>query len=199
MTKMMFIVSLHDRLSHLPQEDIEERLRFYIEMIEDRMEEGLSEEEAVAAVGSIDEIVVQIQTDITAVKPVAMKKKHNKRLKTTEIILLALGSPIWIALLVAAFAVILSLYISLWAIIISLWAAFASLVGCTLGCSAMCVAMAIEGEAASAIAMFGAGLVCAGLTILAFLGCKAATNGAAKLTKKIARLMKKWVSRKEEL
>ena len=128
-----------------------------------------------------------------------MKKKHNKRLKTTEIILLVLGSPIWIALLVAAFAVILSLYISLWAIIISLWAAFASLVGCTLGCSAMCVAMAIEGEAASAIAMFGAGLVCAGLTILAFGGCRAATNGAAKLTKKIAQLMKKWVSRKEEL
>ena len=56
MTKLKFLLSLHDKLSDLPQNEVEERLSFYSEMIEDRMEEGVSEEEAVSARGSVDEI-----------------------------------------------------------------------------------------------------------------------------------------------
>ena len=52
MTKREFLAQLRKGLSGLPQDDIEERLTFYGEMIEDRKEEGLSEEEAVSAVGS---------------------------------------------------------------------------------------------------------------------------------------------------
>lgn len=47
MNKQEFLVKLRKGLSGLPKEDIEERLTFYSEMIDDRMEEGLSEEEAV--------------------------------------------------------------------------------------------------------------------------------------------------------
>ena len=46
MTKLSFLFSLREKLSALPTEEAEERLRSYSEMIEDRMEEGLSEEEA---------------------------------------------------------------------------------------------------------------------------------------------------------
>ena len=59
MRKQEFLAKLRKGLSGLPQDDIEERLIFYSEMIEDRKEEGLSEEEAVAAIGSVDEIVAQ--------------------------------------------------------------------------------------------------------------------------------------------
>ena len=68
MTKIKFLLSLHDRLSGLPQDEVEERLNFYSEMIEDRMEEGISEEEAVAAIGPIDEIAEQIIADIPLAK-----------------------------------------------------------------------------------------------------------------------------------
>ena len=51
MTKLKFLLLLNERLSHLPSKEVEERLAFYSEMIEDRMEEGLSEEEAVSEVG----------------------------------------------------------------------------------------------------------------------------------------------------
>ena len=47
MTKQEFLSGLKAKLSGLPQEDVEERLGFYAEMIEDYTEEGLSEEEAV--------------------------------------------------------------------------------------------------------------------------------------------------------
>ena len=45
MTKKEFLSGLRKKLSGLPQEDSEERLNFYSEIIDDRVEEGLSEEE----------------------------------------------------------------------------------------------------------------------------------------------------------
>ena len=63
MTKLQFLLNLHDRLSDLPQDDVEERLRFYSEMIEDRMEDGLSEEQAVEEIGAVDAVAAQIIAD----------------------------------------------------------------------------------------------------------------------------------------
>ena len=56
MTKKQFLDRLGKSLNGLPQEDISERLTFYGEMIDDRAEEGLTEEEAVAGIGSVEEI-----------------------------------------------------------------------------------------------------------------------------------------------
>ena len=60
MNKQEFIRQLSEKLSGLPQTDIEERLAFYSEMIDDRMEDGISEEEAVLAIGDVDSIARQI-------------------------------------------------------------------------------------------------------------------------------------------
>ena len=68
MTKLQFLLALHDKLASLPQKEVEERLNFYSEMIEDRMEDGLSEEQAVAAVGATDEIAAQIAAEIPLTK-----------------------------------------------------------------------------------------------------------------------------------
>ena len=186
MTKLQFILSLHDKLSGFPQDDVEERLRFYSEMIEDRMEDGFSEEEAVSAVGSVDEIAAQIAAEIPLAKIVTNKIKPKRRLKAWEIVLLALGSPIWISLGIAAFAVILSLYISLWAVIISLWAVFGSVVVCAFGVIVAGIGFALGVNGLVGMAMIGAGVICAGLSILAFYGCKAATKSILLLTKKMA-------------
>ena len=45
MKKQTFLDMLKKRLSGLPKQEIAERLTFYNEMIDDRMEEGMSEEE----------------------------------------------------------------------------------------------------------------------------------------------------------
>jgi len=198
MTKLKFLLSLHDRLSGLPQDDVEERLNFYSEMIEDRMEEGLSEEEAVSAVGSVDEIAVQIIADIPLIKITKEKIKPKRRLKAWEIVLLVLGSPIWLSLLIAAFAVILSLYVSLWSVIISFWAVFASLIGCAFGGIIAGLGFALGNNRLTGIAMIGAGIVCVGLAIFLFFGCRAATKGALLLTKKIVFGIKTRFVKKEE-
>ncbi len=186
MSKQEFLVQLRKGLSGLPEDDIEERLTFYSEMIEDQIEEGLSEEEAVSAVGSVDEIVAQVVADIPLAKIAKERIRPKRRLSAGDIVLLALGSPIWLSLGIAAFAVILSIYISLWSVIISLWAVFASLVACSIGGVLASVIFTVGGNGASGVAMLAAGSVCAGFSIFMFYGCMAATKGTLILTKKMA-------------
>lgn len=198
MSKQEFLARLRKGLSGLPQEDIEERLGFYSEMIEDQMEEGISEEEAVSAVGAVDEIVAQVVAQ-TPIARIAKERIKSKRWPSAgQIVLLALGSPLWLSLVIAAFAVIFSLSISLWAIIISFWAVFSSLIGCGFGGVIAGVIFAGSGNVLSGIAMLAAGMICAGLSIFMFYGCKAATKGCLILTKKLAAWIRKCFLKKEE-
>ena len=57
MDKKAFLDELREKLSGLPEEDIEERVAFYREMIDDRIEDGVPEEEAVEGVGTVDSVV----------------------------------------------------------------------------------------------------------------------------------------------
>jgi len=180
MTKREFLSSLRAYLAHLPQAEADERIRFYAEMIDDRMEEGLSEEEAVAAVGTAEEVAAQIAEDIPFAKIAKECIKPKRRLAAWEIVLLVLGAPIWLSLFVAALAVVLSLYVSLWAIVIALWAVFASFVACGVVGVAVGVGTAIWGDLLAGGALLGAGLMLGGLAIFLFFGCRAATKGMVR-------------------
>jgi uncharacterized membrane protein len=160
-------------------------------------EEGVLEEEAVSAVGSVPEIVAQVVADVPLAKIAREHIKPKRRLSAGEITLLVLGSPLWLSLGIAAFAVILSLYCSLWAVIISLWAVFGAFAACSAGGVMACVIFAIGGNIASSVAILAAGMVCAGLSIFLFYGCKAATNGTLILTKKLATWLKTRFIKKE--
>ena len=198
MNKQVFLEQLRKELSGLPQDDIEERLAFYSEMIDDRVEEGLTEDEAVAAVGSVCEIAVQTVADTPFTKIAKERVTPKRKLKAWEIVLLALGSPIWLSLGIAAAAVIFSLYVVLWSLIVSLWAIFGAVAGCVLGCMTSGIVFIGEGNIPSGIAMIGGGIICAGLCIFMFFGCKAATSGILVLTKKIGIWIKNRLMRKEE-
>lgn len=182
MTKFEFLARLERELSALPAADREDRLAFYREMIDDRMEEGLTAEEAVAAIGSVDIVVSQIIADTPLTALVKEKMRPKRRLKGWEIALLIIGAPLWASLLIAAAAVVFALWISLWAIVVSLWACFASLVGSAVGGLAGGVSLAAGGHIWSGLALIAAALVCGGLGILFFFVCRAATKGLVKLT-----------------
>ena len=99
---------------------------------------------------------------------------------------MALGSPIWVSLLVAALAVLLSLYAVLWSLVASVWAIFASLALCAPSGIAAGIVLCCAGNVLSGIFLMACGIVCAGLAIFLFLGCLEATKGSAWLTKRIA-------------
>ena len=64
MTKQEFLRALWNKLSALPSEDVGRALDYFSEMIDDRMENGLTEEEAVAAIGSVDDAVAKIAVEL---------------------------------------------------------------------------------------------------------------------------------------
>ncbi|MBQ9551224.1 MAG: DUF1700 domain-containing protein, partial [Clostridia bacterium] len=90
MNKQAFLDRLRDGLSGLPREDVEERLTFYGEMIDDRTEDGLSEEEAVAEIGSVDAIVSQLMEETPVPSPDEEPLRPKRRLRAWEIVLLVL-------------------------------------------------------------------------------------------------------------
>ena len=191
MNKQEFLAGLKAKLSGLPASEVEERLDFYSEMIDDRVEDGLSEEEAICEIGSVESVASQILADIPLSKIAKEKLKQGRKLKVWEIVLLALGSPIWLSLLIAVFAVVISLYAVVWSVVVSLWAVFGALVGCGIGGLLGGIALASGGNLPVGIALVGAAAVCSGVSIFFFFGCDAATKGTVSLTKIIILGIKK--------
>ena len=190
MNKQDFMATLRKRLSEQPTQAVEERLAFYSEIIDDRMEDGLSEEEAVAAIGTVDEIAAQILSDMPQTKARTAENPPKEKWQTWQILLLVLGAPVWFSLLIAALSIVISLYASVWSVIISLWAVFATLIGCAV--SGIAAGIGLAGASALAGgALICAGVICAGLAILLFFGCRAVTRGSIYLT----RTAVQWVAR----
>lgn len=199
MNKQEFLGALKKRLSGLPKEEIEERLAFYGEMIDDRTEDGRTEEEAVAEIGGADEIAAQIIADIPLTRLVKERIKPKRRLKTWEIVLIVLGSPIWLSPAIAAAAVFFSMYIVLCSLIVALWSVFVSLIAGAIAAVPACIVTFAHGNAASGLAALSGGLILAGLCIFTGYGCKAATANIFVLTKKFALSAKKCFIKKEEI
>jgi uncharacterized membrane protein len=101
------------------------------------------------------------------------------------IVLLALGSPIWISLIISAVAVVISIFVTVWSVIISLWAVFGALVGSGVGIIIGGIYAMIGVNSITGVALICGGLVCLGLSILFFFLCKAITKGTVVLTKNI--------------
>lgn len=198
MTKETFMKELREKLAGFPKNEIEERLSFYSEMIDDRVEDGLSEDEAIAGIGTVDEIADQITADIPLTKIVKNKVKPKRSLKGWEVALIVLGSPIWLSLAVAGIALMLAVYILLWTTVIVVYAidfAFAI----TALCSIPGLFFILKaGNIASAVFCLGTGITCAGLAILMFFACFFIAKGILKLTKNMALGVKRAFVGKEE-
>ena len=185
MNKQEFLFKLRKGLHGLPQNDIEERLTFYSEMIDDQMEEGTTEEDAVSGIGTVDEIVSQAVAETSLSRLVKEKVRSKRTFRVWEIILLILGSPIWLSLLIAVIAVIFAVYVTVWSVIVTLWAAELSLAAGAFCGVLSSVILFVQVNVTAVIAMIGAGIACAGLSIFLFFGCKETTKGLLFLTKKM--------------
>lgn len=194
MTKSEFLAALRQGLSALPEGDIEKSIEYYGEMIDDRMEEGLDEQEAVEAVGSVEELLEGVLGEQRAGEE---KTAPEKRANPWVIVLLALGSPVWLALLAAAAAVVLSVYAVIWTVVITLYAAMLGLASGALGGLFFAVTDLTEGLVMQSLTLAGAGLVCAGLAILVFQLSNIAARGAIGAGRGIVHGIKKSFGRRE--
>lgn len=197
MNQQTFLSQLRQGFSGLPQEEIEARLAFYSEMIDDQMEDGIPEEDAVLNVGSVEDIVAQAVEEVPLVKIARERIRPKKPLRSVEILLLVLGSPIWLSLGIAVLAVIFACCVSIWAIVVALWAVFAALAAGSLAALAGCVVLAVRGHVVTGVAALAAGLVSIGLTIFLLFAGKGCTLGVWQATGLAGRWMKNCLMKRE--
>ena len=197
MKKSEFLWGLAEGLRGLPPADLERWVDYYREMIDDRMDEGLSEEEAVADLGSLEEIRDQILTETPLPRLVKESVRPRRKLRAWEILLLVVGSPIWVPLIAAAVILVASVYLSVWAVLLSLYAADLAVAVTGLAGGVALVQMLMAGRTAEGILFLGAGLVCIGLAILLFFGFNQLTKGLVWVTKRALLALKNSFVRKE--
>ena len=196
MDKYDFLLALEKRLEGLPEADRQASLDFYAEMLDDLVEGGMTEAEAVATLGSVDTIAEEILMDTPLPKLVKAKMK-KRRLSGLEITLLAVGFPIWLPILVSLLSVIFAIYVSLWAVVISLYAANVAMAACAPTGILAAVVLFASGKPTAALLFLGAGLALAGLSILWFLLCNLTAKGMWKLGKLTLRGIKACFIRKK--
>lgn len=185
--KMQFLQSVREQTAGMPSTEINRLLEYYNEMIDEAIEEGMSEEEAVNRLGTWEEICAQIEEFRTSEpqttepikeepakepqNPIPDKKpKKHVSLPTWAVVLLILTSPVWgmvvLSLLIVLFAVIFSLVVIGGALVISLFAVVIALAAVgVVGIPAGVVLLVTSGIAPFLLTL-GGGLVCVGLAIL---------------------------------
>jgi len=184
MTKEQFLFELRRRLSAVPESEAARSLEFYAESIDDRIEDGMPEEEAVAAMGSIDEIVREIESSLplsTIVKQ-RVETERSRGHSALWIVLAIIGFPVWFPLLIAAAAVLLSVYIVIWAVIISL---FAALLALAVSAVALIIYVIIKIAPLGfygVLMVLGAALALIGLMLLLFVPVKALAKALVRGT-----------------
>ncbi|MBE6882057.1 MAG: DUF1700 domain-containing protein [Ruminococcaceae bacterium] len=192
MNKIQFIAELKNRLSSLPPCDINKFIDYYSEMIDDRIEDGLSEEEAVNDLGNIENIVSQIFSEYPekteVYSPAEKTVSSGKKLSSSWIVLIAvLTSPIWIPLISSAASVVFSVIISVAAIMIVLYALDFAFAVCGITSVVASIPLLLQLEVFQSGMCFGLGLICIGLSILLFFGANWFTKQTVKFFKYIFR------------
>lgn len=174
MTKHEFLKRLSRALGRMKRDEREKSLAFYREMIDDRIESGLTEEEAVAQMEPIDDIAAGILQDAAARG--ALRKAWNPVL----IALLVIGSPLWASLLVVLFAVLAAFTVCLWVIVVCLYSVVAALGAAVL--SLLVAAAVLLRVPFATVALVAAALVCGGFAVLFCLLANLTARAFARLT-----------------
>ena len=180
MNKEEFLNRLREALKGLPAAETEKSALYYAEILDDRMEDGMSEVEAVASLGAPEEVAENLKLELP-LGTLVRSKMSGSGVGAGTVVLLVLGSPVWLPLLLAGLAVALSLAISLWAIVLSLWTVVLALM-LMLPLSVVGAAMKWANFPAEAVFLLGAACVSGGLAIPAFFFMRKATEWCGKMT-----------------
>lgn len=197
MNKQEYLAQLRAALACLPEGEIEESVAFYTEMIDDRVADGLTEEEATAQLDDPKAAARAIIADLPVVpRTVVRTKQRNRALYWTLVIL---GSPLWLTLLLAAGMLVLAGLLTIWCLILGLWLLAAGLLaGGPLGIG-VCLWALVVGQPAHGVFELGSGLLCFGLGLFCLHGAVAASKTLMQVSRQwIAKAKAPFVKVKEE-
>lgn len=188
MNKNEFLGELERLLDKLPAAEVRQSIDFYAEVIDDRMEDGATEQEAVAALGSVETIANQIVGEMPAVPKAVARIKTSNRF--ANIVLAVVLSPIWVPLSAAFILTVAAIYVAIWAVIASLWLCIVILLAMgPIGIVGF-IWNLTTGFPLTGVFILGTGLTSCGLGLFAILGMRSVSSGLVHLTRLFARSVK---------
>lgn len=171
MTKAKFLSQLREKLQGLPQSDTEKFLDYYAEMIDDYMEDGCNEEQAIVELGSVEEIVAQILTETPLPRLVQEKVRPSRTLRAWEIVLLILGSPIWLPVALTIVLLFFTVFALFWSLSVLLYAVDAAAIVSGAAGILSLIPFALSGNVLQGVFLLGCGLILLGIGLLFLLLC----------------------------
>ncbi|MBQ6143103.1 MAG: DUF1700 domain-containing protein [Clostridia bacterium] len=195
MNKAEFLNDLKFKLNFLSEEEREKTLNYYNEIIEDRIESGMSEEKAVS------------QMESTKVISEKLKPKENIQKTTSEKILdfidtlltkhgylfmlaiLIFSFPIWSPIVATVLTFIAGILIFIGVVLLFIFLMIATGAICTVAGLIIGISFLTQ-SLLSAIAALGISMIFAGITILLTIGTIKIINGISIVFTKISNLFK---------
>lgn len=207
MNRDEFLAALRGEIDSLDLHDRNRFLDYYREMIDDCIENGMPEADAVASMGDVRSIAERILSDIEPnadaninpnitpdLTPNADsdtdKNKQDPGEENTKkssighdlmVALIVMTAVIWIPLIFAAAAVILAVYIVMWSVVLVAYSLSVAFIAATAATIHFAVTSAITGSLGITTISVGGAFICFGLSILCIIL-------SIKLTKWTARL-----------
>lgn len=197
MNKKEFLDTLREKLQGFPEEYIKKSLEYYGEMIDDRIENGESEDEAVAGLGDIDSIISQILSETPLPRLVKERVKSKSSLTGWGIALIIIGAPLWLPIILSVVAIILSVYMALWAIVLSVFAVGFALVASAVALTFAGIVFLTTGHPLQGLLILGVVSICTGVGILTFIVLRYMTKGIIAICRAIISVIKKAFISKE--
>ena len=197
MTKADFLQLLERALSQLSEEERRANLEYYSELLDDTLEEGMTEAEATAKLGSPAAIAESILQEMPLSKLVSTRMKPKSGWTPLAIILAVVGSPVWVPLLLAGVAVVAALFVSIWALAAVAVVVVLALALAVIAAPVLAVRTAVL-TLPLGLLLLGGGLVLLGLCVLGGLMAVELCKLLAQLTVLLAHKIKGLFIRKEE-
>lgn len=186
MNKYEFLAEVRRGLGGMKKADIDRSLEYYREMIEDRVEDGLTEEEAVAALGPVKKVIADIRsgaempesedipTPVSSFTGEKTEKKGNGLLRT---------------LLVICRVLYIICEVCLWITAVSVMVAGISACAAAVGVLFAGIVQAVTSGFASGLVYIGGAAAGAGIGIFTIIGAVWAFRGIRALSRGAHRLL----------
>lgn len=187
MKRKEFNKRLRKNLKKVGKSEREEVVNYYNEMIDDRVESGKTEQEAIAELGSPEDLAKKTLNESNPDEVVSADNgKNNDKngsLKPLWIVLIIIGSPLWLGFAIGAAAIALGLLVGVIGLLVGFFAAGGGMILCGVG-----------GVIYGIIALFvnfGYGLTCMGTGLCSFALGALALFGLIKLCKYVFGIRRK--------
>lgn len=168
MNKKEFLNDLDSKLDFLTEEERNKTLNYYSEIIEDRIESGASEEEAVLQMESTEVIAKKLMTENNTQKNTSEKvldfidKLFEKHGYLFVLAIVIFSIPLWTPIVGVILGLVCTMFLILFAMIA--FGAIGSVAALGIGISF------ITQSLLSAISALGVSMVCAGFAVLVTIG-----------------------------